>query len=305
MKRVAVIGAGKWGQALAHALRQKCEVFITSRTHRDIPGFVTLDEAMEVENLVIAISAQAIEGWLHAHYGFKEHQILVASKGIDAKTGAFMNEIFEKYVPRTNLSFISGPSFAKEVMASLPTAVVISSENRLAASMWSDLFPDFMKTYVGTDVMGAEVGGSYKNVIAIASGICEGLDLGQNAKAALVSRGLVEMARFGEAFGARKETFLSLCGAGDLFLTANSTLSRNYRVGLGLAEGKSLERILEELKEVAEGIDTAEALHRISETNDIYIPIADEVYKILHGKDPKESLKDLLRHKGASKNHTR
>jgi glycerol-3-phosphate dehydrogenase (NAD(P)+) len=123
------------------------------------------------------------------------------------------------------------------------------------------------------------------------------MKLGENAKAALVARGLVEMARFGRHFGARDEPFLSLSGAGDLFLTANSRLSRNYRVGPGLAEGKSLERILEELGEVAEGVGTAKALHRIAVNEDLYLPIAEQVYQIVRGKDPRESLKDLLSHR--------
>ncbi|WP_201353038.1 NAD(P)H-dependent glycerol-3-phosphate dehydrogenase [Hydrogenimonas urashimensis] len=298
MKKVAVVGAGKWGQALAHALSQKCDVVITSRRPRDLPNFVSLEMAMARDFVVIAISAQAIRGWLEEHRVFRDsHHLLIASKGIDAKTGAFMNEIFEEYLSPAQLSYLTGPSFAKEVMQSLPTALVVNSRNRMIAQEWSELFPDFIKTYTSTDVVGAEVGGAYKNVIAIAAGICEGLQLGENAKAALVSRGLVEMARFGTYFGAKEETFLSLSGAGDLFLTANSRLSRNFRVGLGLAQKKSLDEILKELGEVAEGVGTAHALHKISINNDIYLPIANEVYEILHGKSVKESLKDLLSHR--------
>lgn len=294
MNRVAVIGAGKWGQALASAFRHKCDVVITSRTKRDIEGFVSLDEALECENIVMTIPAQSVREWLHKNYGFKDHNILVASKGIEASTGAFLNEIYEEFVPKSNLTYLSGPSFAKEVLLGLPTALVLNSYNRMSATSWSEIFPDFIKTYVSTDVIGAEIGGAYKNVIAIAGGICEGLKLGENARASLISRGLVEMARLGREFGAKEETFLSLSGAGDLFLTASSKLSRNFRVGLGLAEGKTLDEILKELGEVAEGVGTAKALHTISKTNDIYLPIANEVFEILEGKDPMESLKDLL-----------
>ncbi|BBG65635.1 glycerol-3-phosphate dehydrogenase [NAD(P)+] [Hydrogenimonas sp.] len=294
MREVAVIGAGKWGQALAFALGKRCDVVITSRKRRDIAGFVTLDEALEREWIVMAIPAQAVREWLRHRYRFKDHRILVASKGIEAETGAFLNEIYEEYVPRQNLTYLSGPSFAKEVREGLPTALVLNSYNRMAATEWSELFPDFIKTYVSTDVVGAEIAGAYKNVIAIAGGICAGLELGENAHASLVSRGLVEMARFGRHFGAREETFLSLSGAGDLFLTAGSKLSRNFRVGLGLARGRGVDDILEEIGEVAEGIATAKALHKISETNDIYLPIANEVYAVLGGKDPIMSLKDLL-----------
>ena len=130
--------------------------------------------------------------------------------------------------------------------------------------------------------------------VVFAGGVCDGLELGNNARAALISRGLVEMTRFGKQFGARRRTFLSLGGAGDLFLTASSTLSRNYRVGLGLSKGKSLDDILEELGEVAEGIPTTRALHNIAQKEKIYLPIADEVYKMLEGKDPLICVKDLL-----------
>jgi len=294
MNKIAVIGAGKWGQALVSAFRKSYKVVITSRTKRDIDGFVSLDEALECENIVMTIPAQAAREWLHKYYNFKNHNILVASKGIEADKGAFLNEIYEEFVPKSNLTYLSGPSFAKEVLLGLPTALVLNSHNRMVAKRWSEVFPDFIKTYVSTDIIGAEIGGAYKNVIAIASGICEGLKLGENARASLISRGLVEMARLGREFGAKEETFLSLSGAGDLFLTASSKLSRNFRVGLGLAEGKTLDEILKELGEVAEGVGTAKALHTISKTNDIYLPIANEVYEILEGKDPMESLKDLL-----------
>jgi len=142
--------------------------------------------------------------------------------------------------------------------------------------------------------MGAEISGAYKNVIAIAAGICSGLKLGNNAAAALISRGLVEMERFGAVYGAKKETFLGLSGAGDLFLTASSTMSRNFRVGLGLAKGLTQEEILQELGEVAEGIGTAYALYDIASKGGLYLPIATEVHAMLEGKSPQESLRDLL-----------
>jgi glycerol-3-phosphate dehydrogenase (NAD(P)+) len=179
-------------------------------------------------------------------------------------------------------------------MQSLPTALVVNSHNKQLAEELSRLFPSFIKTYISDDVIGAEVAGAYKNVIAIAAGICNGLKLGNNAAAALISRGLVEMQRFGLSYGAKEESFIGLSGAGDLFLTASSTMSRNFRVGLGLAKGQTQEEILGALGEVAEGIGTTYALHDISLKHDLYLPIAREVYLMLEGKDPNESLKDLL-----------
>ncbi len=296
MRRIAVIGAGKWGTALAFALGEHPgnEVVITSRSPRDLPNFVDLDTALQREYLVMAIPAQQVGGWLKTHFSYGGQKVLVVAKGIEAQTGRFLNEIFAEYVPDEKIAFLSGPSFAAEVIRSLPTAVVASSSDASLAAEFAAMFPEFMRTYTDDDVIGAEVCGSYKNVIAIAAGICAGLELGNNAAAALISRGLVEMRRFGKAYGAKDETFLGLSGAGDLFLTASSVLSRNYRVGLGLAEGRSKEEIVEALGEVAEGIGTAYALHGIAERESLYLPIAREVYEILGGKDPRNSLHDLL-----------
>ncbi|MCK5293392.1 MAG: NAD(P)-dependent glycerol-3-phosphate dehydrogenase, partial [Arcobacteraceae bacterium] len=225
---------------------------------------------------------------------FKGQKILVAAKGIEASSGAFLKEIYEEFVPLENLGFISGPSFAAEVIKGLPTALVLNSTSKKLYDEFSLFFPSFIKTYYSDDVVGAEIAGAYKNVLAIASGICNGLNLGQNAQASLISRGLVEMERFSRSFGAKSETFMGLSGAGDLFLTASSTMSRNFRVGLGLAQNKSLEDILEELGEVAEGVKTSEAIYNLCEKHNIYAPIAKEVKLILEGKSPKDSLKDLL-----------
>lgn len=292
---IAVIGAGKWGQALHFALCQNHEALITSRTKKDIKNFVDLETALSCEYLVIAIPAQQIRGWLEENFTFKGQKVLVASKGIEASTGEFLNEIYQEFVPIENLGFISGPSFAAEVIKGLPCAIVINSSNKTFYDEFSNFFPSFIKPYYSDDVIGAEISGAYKNVLAIASGICEGLELGNNARASLIARGLVEMQRFGDHFGAKMDTFIGLSGAGDLFLTASSTLSRNFRVGLGLAKNKKLETILEELGEVAEGVMTSKAINSLSQKHNIYTPIAKEVQKILDGKKPQDSLKDLLK----------
>ncbi len=294
-KSIAVIGAGKWGQALHFALSQKQKCLITSRTKKDIENFVDLETALDCEYLVIAIPAQEIRAWLKENFVFKGQKILVASKGIEANTGEFLNEIYSAFVPDKNIGFISGPSFAAEVIKGLPCALVLNSSSKELYNEFEPFFPNFIKTYYSSDVIGAEIAGAYKNVLAIASGICEGLNLGKNAQASLIARGLVEMQRFGKYFGAKKSSFIGLSGAGDLFLTASSTMSRNFRVGLGLAQNKKLDEILEELGEVAEGVKTSIAIKSLSEKNDIYTPIANEVYEILNGKAPKDSLKDLLK----------
>ncbi len=290
---IAVIGAGKWGEALFHAFKTKQNVVITSRKKREYEGFVSLEDALKAKYLVIAIASQSLKDFLGS-VKLNNKKVLVASKGIDKDNFKFINEIYEEFLPKENIAYIGGPSFAKEVMEYKPTALILSSYNLTLAKEFSEFFPDFIKTYIDNDVMGVEIAGAYKNVIAIAGGICAGLELGENAKASLLARGLVEMDRFGEYFGAKKETFLGLAGAGDLFLSANSVLSRNYRVGLGLAQNKSLKSILEELGEVAEGVFTTEAIYHLSKKFGIYTPIANEIYHILNGKNINQSLKDLL-----------
>jgi glycerol-3-phosphate dehydrogenase (NAD(P)+) len=293
--KIAIIGAGKWGQALYHAYSWYNEVVITSRNHKNIPNFVSIKEALSCEYIVMAIPAQHVRVWMSEHFVDKNQKILVAAKGIEIQTGAFLNEVYEEFLPSNRVAFISGPSFATEVQRSLPTALIISSLNQKLARIFADALPDFIKGYVSDDVVGAEVSGAYKNVIAIAGGVCDGLELGNNARAALISRGLVEMSRFGVAFGAKLETFISLGGAGDLFLSASSKLSRNYRVGLGLASGKDMDEILQELGEVAEGVPTTKALRNIANKHNLYLPIASEVYNMIYeGKDPMQSVKDLL-----------
>ncbi len=294
MAEIAIMGGGKWGQALYFALGQKNRVKICSR--RAVIGCLQIppEAGMDTEYIVVTISSQALSSWLKNSFMFKGQKILVASKGIDAQSGKFLNEIFEEHIPASNLAYLSGPSFATEVMSSLPTAIAIHSKNSELAIEFSSFFPPFIKTYTSEDVTGGEIAGAYKNVIAIAGGICDGLGLGNNAKAALLSRGLVEMARFGEFFGGKIETFLGLAGSGDLFLTANSTLSRNYRVGLGLACGKDIEAISKELGEVAEGVATAKAVVLLSNKHSIHAPIAREVALIIEGKNVKSALNDLL-----------
>ncbi|MBZ7986922.1 NAD(P)H-dependent glycerol-3-phosphate dehydrogenase [Campylobacter canadensis] len=283
---IAIIGAGKWGQAIAYAIGKNNKVSLYSARE-----FSAFNE--ECTHLIFVVRSDKTSEILEKF--FKKNndktKVLIATKGLyDDK---FMHEIFSPYF--SNICVLSGPSFASEVMQDLPTALVISSSNLEVAKEFASFFPDNIKTYTNDDVIGAEICGSYKNVLAIASGICDGLNLGNNARAALISRGLIEMARFGEFFQAKENTFLGLSGAGDLFLTASSTLSRNYRAGFLLANNKSLSDIKDELKEVVEGINTAKFISKLSAKNNIYCPIANEITNILNGKNIKESIQDLLR----------
>ncbi len=296
--KISVIGAGKWGSALFGALSRSNDCVLSSRRPREVEGFVPLEAALEAEHIVLSVATQHVREFLEAHPLRENQKILVASKGVEIATGKFLHEIFAEFAPLSNLSFLSGPSFATEVARGLPCALVVSGFNSNLNSVWADAFPPFIKAYVSEDVVGSEVCGAYKNVVAIAGGVCEGLGLGANARASLIARGLVEMHRFGKFFGAKDETFLGLSGAGDLFLTANSEMSRNFRVGLGLAKGEKTSDILAALGEVAEGVPTAFAIKAKADENGIYAPIAREVCAMIDGKDVRETLKDLLKRNG-------
>jgi glycerol-3-phosphate dehydrogenase (NAD(P)+) len=292
--KLGVIGLGKWGSALAFAASQMGGTKVWSRTPRSVPNFCSLDEVLDCSHIIISISAQSLVEFLSQSFVFRGQNILVASKGIESKNGRFLNEIYEDFVPRGNLAFLSGPSFAVEVQASLPTALVVSSYSKECAESFLSFFPSFIKLYTSSDVTGAEVAGAYKNVIAIAAGVCDGLGLGNNARAALITRGLAEMTRFGIAFGAKVETFLGLSGVGDLFLTATSEKSRNYRVGLLLASGKNIDEILSILGETAEGVETARAVLKLAAKKELYSPIAEEVVSLLDGQNAAKSIQRLL-----------
>lgn len=298
MASISVFGGGAWGRALAFAFSQKNQVKIISRKRLEnlSPNITQVDisKGLDSEFFIIAIATNALRGWLESVNLPRTSKILCASKGIETTNSAFVSDIYENFIDSNNLAYLCGPSFAAEVMQSLPCALVVHSKNLSLANSFGALFPSFIKAYVSADVIGGEIAGAYKNVIAIAGGICDGLELGKNAKASLLARGLVEMSRFGEFFGGKMETFLGLSGAGDLFLTSNSTMSRNYRVGLALSQGKKIDSILSELGEVAEGVITAKAITQISQTNKIHTPIAREVSAIIEGKDVKSSLNTLM-----------
>ncbi len=296
-----ILGGGAWGSALYEALslKNKCVIYDRKKLDSEKYNQKELSEVLDAKYVIFAISAQAAQIWLAENMPKKQHfkALIVASKGIDIQSGKFMDEIFLDFIPKEKLYFLSGPSFAKEVKMHLPTALTVFGENKKLLRNIVPLFPPFMKIYTNSDIKGGEVAGAYKNIIAIAAGVSDGLGLGNNAKAALLSRGLVEMTRFGRYFGAKRSTFVGLCGAGDLFLTSSSALSRNYRVGNALAKGKKIDEILQELGEVAEGVPTSEAVVKISHKKGIYTPIANEVHNIIKGKNPLDSLKDLLSYK--------
>jgi glycerol-3-phosphate dehydrogenase (NAD(P)+) len=190
----------------------------------------------------------------------------------------------------------SGPNLAREIAAGLPSATVLASEDiGIAEEIRSYLMSDKFRVYTNTDVIGVELGGALKNIIAIAAGILEGLEMGDNAKAALLVRGMAEISRLGKKLGARPETFAGLSGMGDLATTCYSNLSRNHRVGIELAKGETLEAVLKKMTSIAEGINTTKAARTLAAKEDIEMPITDQVYEVLfEGKSPKKAIQELM-----------
>jgi glycerol-3-phosphate dehydrogenase (NAD(P)+) len=227
-------------------------------------------------------------------------QIVVSlTKGIEEGSLKRMTELMTEMFPRRarpRLAVLSGPSFAREVAEKHPTAVVIASENAECAKNIQHLVSNIhFRAYASRDMVGVELAGAMKNVIALATGISDSLDFGHNSRAALITRGIAEMTRLGVKLGARMDTFLGLAGIGDLVLTCTAKLSRNYHVGYELGRGRSLARILSRMKMVAEGITTTISVRDLSRREGIEMPISEEVYRILYeGKNPRRSMRDLM-----------
>jgi glycerol-3-phosphate dehydrogenase (NAD(P)+) len=261
-----------------------------------------LPEALSDRELVIvAIPSHAVrEVMSRAAPHLPSEALLVSTvKGIEVETGSTMDAVLEAVLPPVHhprLSYLSGPSFAHEVAARKPTVVTVACrEETFAIAVQSQLSCPWFRCYSETDVLGVELGGALKNVIAIATGVSDGLGLGQNARAATMTRGLAEIRRLGVRMGANPLTFLGLAGMGDLVLTCTGDLSRNRRVGLALGQGRTLPEILEELGEVAEGVRTTYAACGLAQRFDVELPIAEGVRALLEGEvDPREGVTQLL-----------
>jgi len=307
--RIAVLGAGAWGTALAIAFAARHQVILWSRdsvhaaemsTRREnsryLPGCpfpsslqVTADFRAALAGADLAILAAPLAGLRTLLQELKTAApampFLWVCKGLEAGSGLWPHQVVDEVMGDATCGVLTGPSFALEVARGLPAAVTLAATNAaFAAKAAQDLHGGKLRIYASEDLIGAEVGGAVKNVLAIATGICDGLGLGNNARAALITRGLVEITRFGEALGARRETFMGLAGMGDLMLTCTGDLSRNRRVGLLLAEGKALPDIVRELGHVAEGVPAAREVARRAAELGIDMPITRAVTAVLDGR---------------------
>ncbi|AFY39620.1 Glycerol-3-phosphate dehydrogenase (NAD(P)+) [[Leptolyngbya] sp. PCC 7376] len=295
-KTIAILGAGAWGSALATlAAVNNHELRIWSRRNE-----LSLSEAIANADIVLfvismkgvpSVAAQVEE------IGISKKTILVtATKGLDPKTTLTPSKILQETFPDNPIVVLSGPNLSKEIEAGLPAATVTASHDLVAAETIQEVFSsDYFRVYTNNDPLGTELGGTLKNVMAIAVGVCAGLKLGTNAQSALITRALPEIMRIGTHFGAQPETFLGLAGLGDMLATCTSPLSRNYRVGMGLSQGKDLEQILEELGSTAEGVNTTQVLVNLANREGIPIPISRQVYRLLKGKiTPLEAVGNLM-----------
>lgn len=322
MAKVGIIGAGSWGIALALLLHKNGhEVTVWSileseiamlnaeHEHKDkLPG-VKLPEDMiftsdlqtavaDKEALVMAVPSAFTRNTAKMLKDVvAEGQIIVnVSKGIEEATLMTLSDIIEEEVPQAVVAVLSGPSHAEEVGRGLPTTIVVGAKKKATAEFLQNLFMnDVFRVYTSSDILGIELGASLKNVVALAAGIADGLGYGDNTKAALITRGITEIARLGMAMGARFETFCGLTGIGDLIVTCASMHSRNRRAGILIGQGKTMEEAMEEVKMVVEGVYSAKAAMGLAEKYQVQLPIIEQVNKVLfEGKSADEAVKDLM-----------
>ncbi|WP_019501388.1 NAD(P)H-dependent glycerol-3-phosphate dehydrogenase [Pseudanabaena sp. PCC 6802] len=294
--KVTVIGGGAWGTALSKlAAANGHNVTLWSRQSSQ-----TLAEAVSDRDAIVsAVSMKGVAATAAQMQGLdvKPNAILVsATKGLDPIASQTPSQIWQKALPHNPIVVLSGPNLSAEIMAGLPAATVVASTVPEAAQLVQTVFASRnFRIYTNSDPIGVELGGTLKNVIAIAVGVCDGLQLGANAKAALITRSLTEIIRVGLYFGAQPETFWGLSGLGDLLATCNSNLSRNYRVGYGLAQGKTLDRVLSEIEGTAEGVNTANVLIELANREGITVPVSRYVYRLLHAEiTPQQAVEGLM-----------
>ncbi len=318
MSTIGVLGGGAWGTALAQMLASDGrEVLLWAREselvaeinsahtnslflpsaklHPTISATGNVQDLSQCEAILVVTPAQHL-GPVLGSLGKAPQDLILCSKGIEASSGQLMNDVAKDTVPDSDIAILSGPTFAHEVAAGMPTAVTLACGG--GESQWQRLKPMIarpqFRPYFSDDVIGAEIGGAVKNVLAIACGVVDGLGLGQNARAALIARGYAEMLRFGDALGAQRETLAGLCGLGDLVLTCSSTSSRNFSLGKALGEGRSPEELMRDRTTVAEGAHTAPVLHALAQKRGTAMPIVEAVNALLGGAPAKDIVAQLL-----------
>jgi len=324
-RKIAVLGAGSWGTALAKVLAENGhDVALWARraelaseinehhTNRKYLPEVSLPpslrasdsirEVVEGKEVVVFVVpshtmreiARQVQPWLAPNA-----LVVHASKGFEVESLKRMSEVLEEELVEKHhppIAVLSGPSHAEEVVKKCPTTVVVASQSQEVAEQIQMIFMNtYFRVYTNPDLIGVEVGGALKNIIALSSGLVDGLGIGDNAKAALITRGLAEIARLGMAMGATPITFVGLAGVGDLVVTCTSRHSRNYRAGHMLSQGKSLDQVLSEMGMVVEGVKTTQTAYRLAHQFEVEMPITEQLYLVLfEGKEPEQAVKDLM-----------
>lgn len=322
-KPITVLGAGSWGTALAiHLAAKNNTVYLwghepefmarlaAERQNRQFLPEIPFPDTLAIEadlaraiqhsrDLLLVVPSHAFREVLtNALPALGERsRIAWATKGLEAGSGKFMSEVLDEVLVINHpVAVLSGPTFAQEVAAGLPTALTVASTNPpFANDLANRLHGETMRVYTSDDLAGVQLGGTVKNVLAIAAGITDGLQLGANCRAALITRGLAEIIRLGDAMGARRETLMGLAGVGDLILTCTENLSRNRRLGLALGEGIALKIAVQEIGQVVEGFNTAREVVELAHHYKVDMPISEQVYRVLHdGLPPARAVHNLL-----------
>jgi len=323
--KIGVVGAGSWGTALANLLAGKNgeidlwvfeeeirqQIENERENHVFLPGFRLSDNLIPSTDIRQVVAdkdflltvvpshlVRTVAGEIAPHISPRTI-VTSASKGIENKTHLTMTQVLDEMLPVVspeNIAVLSGPSFAREVVANVPTAVTVAARNSEVASRVQQIFSTpYFRVYTHDDPVGVELGGAVKNVIAIAAGIVDGLGLGLNTRAALITRGQTEIRRLGLKMGANPRTFTGLAGIGDLILTCTGDLSRNHTVGKKIGQGKKLKEILSEMRMVAEGVKTSKSVYNLSRRLGVEMPIASEIYQVLyHDVPPEEAVYKLM-----------
>jgi glycerol-3-phosphate dehydrogenase (NAD(P)+) len=320
--KVAIVGAGSWGTALATVLDRKGidlklwvredDLLESMKENREneyyLPGVrlgdrIHLTGDMEecidgCETIIFSVPSHAIRAVVsEIAPSVKHHQKIVnVAKGLDTETLKRLSEVIKEKLPDNPVAALSGPSHAEEVGRGIPTTVVAASPERELAEYVQDVFmcPSF-RVYTNPDIIGVEIGGALKNVIALGAGISDGLGFGDNSKAALMTRGIVEIARLGIAMGAKAATFAGLSGVGDLIVTCTSMHSRNRRAGIQIGQGKTLDEVLGATRMVVEGVKATQAAYKLSRIHNVVMPITEEIYRVLfENADVKKSVENLM-----------
>jgi len=319
---ITILGDGGWGTTLAILLSRNghnvclwsfcpsyAQVLKNKRVNPKFLKGVKIPRSIYVTSeirkalgysraVILAIPSQHVRSVLKNIKGInlKDYLFLSVIKGIESKTLMRMSEVIKDELGKVNLAVLSGPNIAHEIAAGKPAVSVVASDNSRIAGYFQDLLMcGNFRVYTNSDVVGVELGGSLKNIIALACGISDGLNLGTNTKAALLTRGLVEISRLGKAMGAKKETFFGVSGVGDLVTTSTSAYSRNRFVGEEISKGKSLSHIIHKMQMVAEGVVTTKAAYELSKKYGVEMPITEQIYKVLYkNKSPRKALRDLM-----------